>query len=194
MREALRRARKPILVLAALIGLSGALVPAMGLSREGADRDVRIFHWTIGFTESDLHDPDAISAAVSQVAGSVFGGAAHTSPRIPLSQFTGTVAGQAQREAWVSLVLDVWIGGDGPPAGYYFRYQGRNAAGELARGESFLTSPDEVEKLRLFRPSGLTRRMIGGYDGLVGNPEHFLAHISVLTTQQESRGCVESLC
>jgi hypothetical protein len=164
-----------MLVLAALLGLSGSLVPAMSFSHDGADRDGRVFHRTIGFTQNDLRDPDAIGAAVNQFAGSVFGWtAARASPRIPLSQFTGTVATQAQRETWVSLVLDVWMGGDGSPAGYYFRYLGRTAAGELARGESFLTSPDEAGKVRLIWPSGLLRRMSSMFDIVVGNPEHFL--------------------
>lgn len=167
--------REQMLALAVLIGLSGSLVPAMAISRDSADQDMRIFHRTIGLTQNDLRDPDAVGAAVSQFAESVFGrSTAQASPRVPLSQFTGTVAGQAQREMWASLVLDVWMGGGGSPAGYYFRYQGRNAAGELVRGESFLTSPDEVGKLRLIRPSGLLRRIPGVYDVLVGNPEPFL--------------------
>lgn len=142
-----RGLRTHILILAAIGGLTGALVPAMALSRDGLGPKVRVFHQTIGLTQNDLRDPDAVGAAVRQFSGSVYGlSTSHTSLRIPLSQFTSTVGGQAQRENWVSLVLEVWVGGDGSPAGYYVRYQGRSAAGDPVRGESFLTSPDKWAK------------------------------------------------
>ena len=141
-----------ILLLAVIGGLAGTLVPAMALSRDGADPDVRVFHRTIGLTQNDLRDPDAVGAAVKEFAGFVFGASgAHASTGIPLSQFSGMMGAQAQRENWVSLVLEVWMGGDVSPAGYYVRYQGRSAAGDLVQGESFLTSPDEPAKLHLAR-------------------------------------------
>lgn len=147
-----------ILLLAVIGGLAGTLVPATALSRDGADSGVRVFHQTIGLTQNDLRDPDAVGAAVKQFAGSVFGsGITRTSSDIPLSQFSGAMGAQAQRENWVSLVLEVWMGGDAAPAGYYVRYQGRSAAGDLVQGESFLTSPDEPAKLHLAPHAGLTR-------------------------------------
>jgi len=152
-----------ILVLAVIGGLAGALAPAMALSRDGADSDVRVFHRTIGLTQNDLRDPDAVGAAVKQFAGSVFGvNDAHTSAGIPLSQFSGAMGAQAQQEKWVSLVLEVWIGGNASPAGYYVRYQGRSAAGDLVEGESFLTSPDEPAKLRFGPHAGLVGWMTPG--------------------------------
>lgn len=168
------RLRQHILILATIGGIAGSLVPGMAFSRDSADRDVRVFHRTIGLTQNDLRDPDSVGAAVRQFAGSVYGlGAAPSSPSIPLSQFTGTVGEQARWENWVSLVLDVWVGGDGSPVGYYFRYEGRSAAGDLVRGESFLTSPGGAAKARLTRRTGLAGRVIDAYSSLL-KPEILL--------------------
>lgn len=145
-----RRVRMQVLTIAALSGLAAALVPTTALSGDGADREVRIFHETVGLTQIDLRDPDAVGAAINQFTGSMYGPRGqHGSSRIPLAQFTGSVGAQARRETWVFLVLDVWMGGDGSPAGYYVRYRGRTASGGLVDGESFLASPDSPGKLRL---------------------------------------------
>jgi hypothetical protein len=145
-----------IVLLGVIGGLAGTLLPAMALSRDGADSDVRVFHRTIALTQDDLRDPDAVGAAVKQFASSVFGGSdTHASAGIPLSQFSGAMGAQALREKWVSLVLEVWMGGNASPAGYYFRFQGRNAGGDPVQGESFLTSPDEPAKLHFVPRAGL---------------------------------------
>ena len=168
------RFRQHILILATIGGIAGSLMPGMAFSPDGPDRDVRVFHRTIGLTQNDLRDPDSVGAAVRQFAGSLYGlGAASSSPSIPLSQFTGTVGEQARRGKWMSLVLDVWVGGDRSPAGYYFRYQGRSAVGDQVRGEAFLTSPDGPAKARLTQRTGPARRMIDAYASLL-KPETLL--------------------
>ncbi len=169
-----RRFRQHLLILATIGGIAGSLMPGVASSRDGAHRDVRVVHRTIGLSQNDLRDPDSVGAAVRQFAGSVYDlGAAPSSPSIPLSEFTGTMGQQARREKWVSLVLDVWVGGDGTPVGYYFRYEGRSAAGDLVRGESFLTSPDGPAKALLTNRTGPARRMIDAYASLL-KPETFL--------------------
>ncbi len=171
----LRRLRTQIVVLAALAGMTGLLVPTPALSRDGARPEGRVFHRTIGLTHSDLRDPDGIGAAVGEFAASVYGlGAVPPSPDIPLSQFAGTVGEQARRENWASLVLDVWVGGEGSPAGYYVRYQGHAADGDVVRGESFLALPDAVRTPRLARDSVFVRRITDASAGLLGTPERLL--------------------
>ena len=170
-----RRLRTRILTLAVVGGLAGALVPTMALSGDGVDRGVRIFHRTVGLTQTDLHDQDAVGAALDQFAASVYGpGGLRASPRIPVSQFAGSVGTQARREAWTSLVLDVWMGGEKSPAGYYIRYRGRTASGSLVSGESFLAPPDTPGKLRFARHSGLVGRMTGVDEAVMGTPEILL--------------------
>lgn len=155
------RLRTRMLILAAVCGLAGTLLPTAALSGDGADRGVQIFHRTVGLTQTDLQDQDAVGAAIDQFAGSIYGPGVRAGSRIPLSQFAGSVGAQARRETWVSLVLDVWMGGQGSPAGYYVRYRGRTASGGLVSGESFLASPDMPGKLRLARRSGLLGRVTG---------------------------------
>jgi hypothetical protein len=167
--EVARHVRTQVLALAALGGLTAALLPTMALSEDGANREVRIFHQTVGLTQTDLRDPDAVGAAINQFADSVYGPRdVHAASPIPLAQFTGSVGAQARRETWASLVLDVWMGGDGSPAGYYVRYRGRTASGGLVDGESFLASPDTPEKLRLARHSGLVGRITGVDNDVAG--------------------------
>ncbi len=136
------------------VGISGLLATVMMLTTSPgnasdlrqSDHGVRLFHQVFQLSQGDARI-ESVERDLRSLDQTAFGG--RTSARADetdLGEFLQTLASDASAQNWESLKLDVWVGGEASPAGYFFRYEGRDADGKAVSGEAFITTDRTVVK------------------------------------------------
>ena len=127
--------------VAIILGLTFilAMTPTSALDRHG-DRSLQVFHKSFALRDGDV-DAVTLSQDVREFGSAAFGGHSSLSnEETQLNEFLATVSYQITTERWKSITVDVWVGGEGAPAGYYFRYKSVDANGKPLAGEAFIAT------------------------------------------------------
>jgi len=129
-----------------LIGVILSLVAAMFISKQvfsamESGHELKVIHKTIHLTHNDLTRGVVLDHQVKSLAASQFHiSSAAIDNELVVRQFIATVSQQAIHEGWNSLLIDVWVGGETSPAGYFFRYKATDSTGSKIQGGAFVVT------------------------------------------------------
>lgn len=106
---------------------------------------LRIAHQSFSLTDVDVQG--TVSREIDSLDESAFAGRlAADDDRTALNEFTSTIAQQARAEKWQSFVIEVWVGGQSAPAGYYVRYSATEPSGMPVEGGGLIATDRSTTK------------------------------------------------